>query len=242
MTAAYLSSDDPFTYPQVVEARNLLEQGNIKTLYPTNSNPWQYGAGDAKAMNEAAAGAATIARLHPDIVVLGTLLPDIQTEIKIFEQMHFHPKATVATAGPDLGQDFIKAIGGEKYTEGIFVPNGWYPQADTFQNAAMVQAYTTQYSVPANQINADVAEAFSAGQVLQQAVDQTHSLDNATLISYLHSKNSLFNSVQGPVQFTGDGHNQLALAYLFQWQAGQLIPVYPDFVAQKLPEYNKYAF
>lgn len=241
-TAAYLSSDDPFTYPQVDRARKLLEQGNIKTVYPSDSSPWQYGAGDANFQAEAAANAAKIANLHPDIVVLGTLLPDIKEEIKVFKEKHFHPKAIIATAGPDLGQDFITASGGEKYTEGVFVPNGWYSQADTFENAAMVQEYSTQYHVSANQINADVAEAFSAGQVLQQSVEQTHSLDNVTLMNYLHTKGSLFNTVQGPTQFAEDGHNIQSVAYLFQWQKGQLIPVYPDFVAVALPEYSTYAF
>jgi branched-chain amino acid transport system substrate-binding protein len=242
ITAAYLSSDDPFTYPQVARARKLLEQGKIKTVYPTNSDPWQYGAGDSNSVAEASADAAKIANLHPDVVVLGTLLPDIKEEISVFKQKHFHPSAIIATAGPDLGQDFINAIGGDKYTEGIFVPNGWYPQANTFQNAAMVQAYTTQYHVSANLLNADVAEAYSAGQVLQQAVEQTHSLENSILKDYLHSDKSLFNTVQGPVKFAVDGHNELALAYLFQWQAGQLIPVYPSSVAAENPEYSKYTF
>jgi branched-chain amino acid transport system substrate-binding protein len=241
-TAAYLSSDDPFTYPQIARARKLMEQGFIKTVYPTNSNQWQYSANDSNFSAEASADAATIADLHPDVVVLGTLLGDIKAEIKVFEQKHFHPKAIIATAGPDLGQDFINAIGGEKYTEGIFVPNGWYPQVNNFQNAAMVQAYTTQYHVPENLVNADVAEAFSAGQVLQQAVEQTHSLKNATLMDYLHLDKSLFNTVQGTVKFASNGHNELALAYLFQWQRGQLIPVYPYSVAAENPEYNKYTF
>lgn len=47
----------------------------------------------------------------------------------------------IATAGPDQGQDFVKAVGGVQYAEGIFVPNGWWPQANNFQNAQMVQTY-----------------------------------------------------------------------------------------------------
>src|SRR5207302_4998382 len=58
----------------------------------------------------------------------------LRFEIAVFKKDHFKPKTLIATAGPDLGSDFIKAIGGEQYTEGIFVPNGWYPQANNFQN------------------------------------------------------------------------------------------------------------
>ncbi|HYT29083.1 MAG TPA: amino acid ABC transporter substrate-binding protein [Ktedonobacteraceae bacterium] len=237
LTAAYLSSDDPFTFPQVVRAEKLLKQGGIKTVYTVNPDQ-QYPEGDPKAPT---ADAAKIVRSKADIVVLGTLLPDIQAEIAVFKQMHYHPKAIIATAGPDLGQDFIKAIGGVQYTEGMFVPNGWYPQADNFQNAAMVQAYIARYGGTADQVNADVAEAYSAGQVLQQAVAKTRSIDNGALITELHSQD-VFNTVQGTAKFAPDGQNEQALAYLFQWQAGQLTLVYPLSVAAENPEYAKYAF
>ncbi len=237
LTAAYLSSDDPFTFPQVVRAEKLLKQGGIKTVYTVNPDQ-QYPEGDPKAPT---ADAAKIVRSKADIVVLGTLLPDIQAEIAVFKQMHYHPKAIIATAGPDLGQDFIKAIGGVQYTEGMFVPNGWYPQADNFQNAAMVQAYIARYGGTADQVNADVAEAYSAGQVLQQAVAKTRSINNGALITELHSQD-VFNTVQGTAKFASDGHNEQALAYLFQWQAGQLTLVYPLSVATENPEYAKYAF
>lgn len=245
-TAAYLSSDDPFTVPQVIRAQQLLEQGNVKTVYSVFQNPPlnQYPEGDAHAPTN---DAEKVVKANPDVVVLGTLLPDIQAEIAVFKKDHFKPRTLIATAGPDLGSDFIKAIGGEQYTEGIFVPNGWYPQANNFQNAEMVQAYIAKFSTPANQItanqvNADVAEAYSVGQVTQQAVEKVGSFDKAKLISELH--NDTFNTVQGTAQFAPDGHNKQGLAYLFQWQNGQLIPVYPLSVAAENPEYgvNKYNF
>ncbi|HKV58130.1 MAG TPA: ABC transporter substrate-binding protein, partial [Ktedonobacteraceae bacterium] len=172
---------------------------------------------------------------------LGTLLPDIQAEIAVFKKEHFKPKSLIATAGPDLGSDFIRAIGGEQYTEGVFVPNGWYPQANNFQNAEMVQAYVAKYGGTANQVNADVAEAYSVGQVTQQAIEKVGSLDKAKLISELHS-GDVFNTVQGTASFAADGHNTQGLAYLFQWQGGQLIPVYPLSVAAENPEFNSYGF
>ena len=89
-------------------------------------------------------------------------------------------------------------------------------------------------------LNADVAEAYSVGQVMQQAIEQTHSTNNQTLINYMHS--NTFNTVQGTAKFAADGHNQEGLAYLFQWQNGQLIPVYPESAATQNPEYAKYQF
>ncbi len=229
-TAAYLTSDDPFTWPQLDTARKLLEQGGVTTVFNK-----QYTEGDTKTNIQ---DAQQVVKSNADIDILGTLLPDLQTEIKVFKQDHYNPNAIIATAGPDAGQDFITAVGGTKYTEGIFVPNGWYPQANNFGNAEMVQAYVSKYGVTADQINADVAEAYSAGQVLQQAIESNNSIDNSKLIAKLRS-GAAFNTVQGTAQFNSIGENIQALAYMFQWQKGQFIPVYPLSVAAENPEYPK---
>ncbi|HEX6482056.1 MAG TPA: ABC transporter substrate-binding protein, partial [Ktedonobacteraceae bacterium] len=165
--------------------------------------------------------------------------PDVQAYLNIFKKDHYNPEAIIATAGPDQGQDFVKAAGGVKYAEGMFVTNGWYPQANNFQNAQMVHDYLAKYGGNANDINADVAEAYSVGQVLEQAVTKIHSIDNTALINELHS--DVFNSVQGPVQFPTSqyGANSQSLAYLFQWQGGNFIPVYPSSVAAQNPEFPK---
>ena len=258
-TVAYLSSDDPFTFPQIDQAEQLLYQGGIKTVFPTPANfkqfrsmpqfqyganesgpQYEYGEGDNNATAEAKANAEAIVKANPDVVVLGTLLPDIQAEIAVFKKDHFRPKSLIATAGPDLGSDFIKAIGGVQYTEGVFVPNGWYPQANNFQNAQMVQAYIAKYGGTPDQVNADVAEAYSVGQVTQQAVEKVGSLDKNKLLNELH--NDTFSTVQGTAKFQSDGENTQGIAYLFQWQNKVLIPVYPLSVAAENPEYNGYKF
>jgi branched-chain amino acid transport system substrate-binding protein len=228
-TAAYATSDDPFTEPQVRVAEKLLVLGGIKTVCDTSYSADKI-SGDA-----VTPFAEKVVQSHADVVLLGTLLPDVKAYIKVFKQHHYTPKALIATAGPDLGQGFIDAVGGVKNTEGVFVPNGWYPQADNFQNAQMVQDYLAQYGGNANQINADVAEAYSVGQVLEQSVNKIHSIDNAKLLTELHS-GEVFNTVQGSAQFDDKGRNTLGIAYLFQWQAGQLLPVYPSSVAVENPK------
>jgi ABC-type branched-subunit amino acid transport system substrate-binding protein len=82
-----------------------------------------------------------------------------------------------------------------------------------------------------------VPEAYSVGQVVQQAVTQNQSLDNAKLIQTLHS--GTFDSVQGKVKFDSTGQNTMATAYQFQWQSGNLVPVYPAAVAKTQPEFPK---
>ncbi len=259
-TAAYLSSDDPFTFPQVEKARALLESAGVTTVYPTgtkvkmppDNSPLlnklpagyeQFNEGDAKT---AKADADLVAHSGAEVAILGTLLPDIQAEVPEFKKFHYNPRALIATAGPDAGQDFINTVGGTHYTEGFFVPNGWYPQANNYQNATMVQAYLAQYGGTEDQINADVAEAFSVGQVVQQAAEKINTIDNSKLIAELQG-GDVFNTVQGTAQFSSPqsgngGKNLQGIAYLFQWQGGQFIPVYPYSNAAQNPEYPKPAY
>ncbi len=231
-SAAYATEDDPFTQPQVDLAKQQLEAAGVKTasyqVYPaetTDFNP----IGDKMI----ASGA--------QIVIVGTLLPDVTAFIQRFKQQHYNPQAFIATAGPDQGDQFLKAIGGAASAEAIMVPNGWYPESNNPGNADMVKAYIAKYGGTADGISSDVAEAYSVGQVVAQAVTKNGSLDNAKLIAELHSGDT-FQSVQGDVKFDSTGQNTAALAYLFQWQKGALVPVYPasaqGAVAPEFPKPN----
>lgn len=227
-TAAYVTEDDPFTQPQVDTAKQILEQAGISTVdykvYPAETTDFTPIAD-------------SVINSHADIVVGGTLLPDISAFIQNFKQQHYNPKVLIATAGPDQGDTFLKAIGGSGSAEGILVPNGWYPQLNAPLNAEMVKEYIAKYGGTPSDISSDVPEAFSVGQVVAQAVTQNKSLDQKKLIATLHA--GTFDSVQGPVKFDSTGQNTLAQAYLFQWQKGQLIPVYPQNVASASVEYPK---
>jgi len=211
-TAAFATEDDPFTAPQLELARKILEAGGVRTVYYKvyPSETTDYGP-----------IAAGIIGSHADIVLAGTLLNDVSAFIQQFVQQNYNPKALIATAGPDQGTQFIKAVGAN-HTEGIMVPNSWYPTADYPGNAALVKAYLAKYGGDAASISSDVPEGYSVGQVVQQAVEATHSLDNAKLISYLHGHT--FTSVQGTVKFDSTGQNVAAKSYVFQWQKGQLLP------------------
>ncbi|MGH3225544.1 MAG: hypothetical protein ACRDPY_43805, partial [Streptosporangiaceae bacterium] len=90
-----------------------------------------------------------------------------------------------------------------------------------------VSEYVAQYGGTASDVNADVAEAYSVGQIMAQAVTATGGTDNARIIAYLHSGVRL-NTVQGPVEFDALGENGDAAAFVFQWQRGtfdQVLPV-----------------
>ncbi len=231
-SVAYATEDDPFTQPQIDLAKSQLEAAGVKTasyqVYPAETTDYNPIADKMIASNA-------------QVVIVGTLLPDVTAFIQRFKQQHYNPQAFIATAGPDQGDQFLKAIGGADSAEAIMVPNGWYPESNNPGNADMVKAYIAQYGGTADGISSDVAEAYSVGQVVAQAVTKNNSLDNAKLIAELHSGDT-FQSVQGDVKFDSTGQNVAALAYLFQWQKGALVPVYPataqGAVAPEFPKPN----
>ncbi|HEX6556850.1 MAG TPA: amino acid ABC transporter substrate-binding protein [Ktedonobacteraceae bacterium] len=228
-TAAYSSQDDPFLLPQLAEARSLLENGGIKTVlnqkYPAETSDYT-----PLAHKVIASGA--------DLVMLGTFTPDSVAYVKAFKQQHYNPKALIAASGPDQGDQFTGPIGGANVAEGIFVPNGgWYADINSFGNAQFQKDYIAKYGGTAADISSDTVQAYSVMQVLTQAVNKIHSIDNTKLIQELHTDS--FDTLQGPVKFGPDGQNLTAVAFLFQWQKGNLIPVYPQDHAQANPEYPK---
>ena len=231
-TVAYAGSDTPFTLEQVASAKAPLEQGGLTTalydIYPaenTDLNPI----------------AQKVVASQADVVILGSdALAGCISYLKYFKTQHFNPKLIIATTGPDQGAAFTNAIG-VKNAEGLLVANGgWWPQVKTYQNDIFVPSFVAKYGGSAGDISSNSVQAFSVGQVLQQAVDQAQSLDNAKVMNVLHS--NTFQSLQGPVKFAPDGENNLAIAYLFQWQKDQLIPVYPQEQAQANLEYPKPAW
>ena len=208
LTAAYPSADDPFATPPVQLAQSKLEALGVQTVY-TKVFPEETSSYKPQA--------DIVAGKHPDIVVLGsTDVPTVAAFMSEFAQVHYTPKMFIAAAGPDQGAAFIKAVGAGNAT-GMMVPNGWYGSYDNPASQKMVAEYIAQYGGNASGVNADVAEAYSVGQVVQQAVTAVGAVDNAKIISYLHSGVTL-STVQGTVKFDSLGENANAAAFVFQWQ------------------------
>ena len=207
-TAAYPMADDPFADPPVQLAQQRLQALGVKTVY-SKIFPAENASYKPAADQVAATGAQA--------VVLGsTDVPTVSAFMQAFEQQHYNPKMFICAAGPDQGAAFTSAVGKGNAT-GMMVPNGWYPGYTNPDSQKMVQAYVAKYGGSPSDINADVAEGYSVGQVAAQAVIATKGTDNAKIITYLHSGVTL-SSVQGPVRFDNFGKNSSAAAFTFQWQ------------------------
>jgi branched-chain amino acid transport system substrate-binding protein len=228
-TAAYATEDDPFTEPQVDTAKAKLEAAGVATalyrVYPAESL-------------DTSPIALAIAHSGAEAVVLGTMLPDAISFVKAFQQQGYSPRSLLETAGPDQGSQFSDKIG-KRTAEGIIVPAGWWPDARTSGNAHFIAAFLAKYGGDAGSISTDSAEAYSVGQVVQQAAGGIHSIDNAKLIDALHR--GTFQTVQGKIAFDATG-KPTGESFLVQWQGGQAVPIYPPATAVAQPEYPKPAW
>jgi branched-chain amino acid transport system substrate-binding protein len=207
-TAAYVTSNDPFTQPQLPVAQAIMEKAGIKTVY---NKVFPSEVTDFTPIADAVAAA------KPQVVVLGAVdVPTVSSFMQAFEQSGFNPKAMIATAGPDQGAAFLKAVG-KANADGVMVPNSWYGGSSLPASQKMVAEYIKQYGGNAAGVNADIAEAYSVGQVAAQAIVATGGVDNAKIIKYLHS-GVMMKTVQGNALFNKAGQNFQMLSYTFQWQ------------------------
>jgi len=236
-TAAYPMINDPFADPPVQTARHMLSRAGIKPVY--THAPYSPNSSAAQLAQDAKA----VVKSGAQIVVLGSVdVPTVQAFVKEFIAKNYNPEIFIAAAGPDQGQVFLNAVGTGN-ADGILVPNGWFGAFPNALSHLMVQDYIAKYGGTASDINADVAESYSAGEVIAAGVTGTRSLNQQAIITWLHQH--AIQTVLGAVKFGTDGENVDALqsALIFQWQSGgrfvqvlpkgelgtkQIIPVKPS--------------
>ena len=216
-TVAYVTSNDPFTQPQLTTIIPTLTKAGIKAVY---NHVFPAEVTDFTPIADAVAAA------KPQVVVLGSVdVPTVSAFMQAFEQSGFTPKVFIATGGPDQGSTFIKSVG-QGNADGMMVPNAWYGGSANPLSKTMVAEYVKQYGGTAAGVSSDVVEAYSVGEVIAQAVKATGGFNNAAIIKYLHSGATL-TSAQGPVTFNAMGMNTTPTAFTFQWQGAKFVQVNP---------------
>ncbi len=104
--------------------------------------------------------------------------------------------------GRTRAQSFLSAVGRASVANGMMVPNALVPRLPERRRARRwSQEYIAKYGGTASDVNADVAEAYSVGEVTAAlAVKATGGTTGSKITAYLHSSVTL-PTVQGPVQF-----------------------------------------
>jgi branched-chain amino acid transport system substrate-binding protein len=228
-TAAYPSLDDPFASPIADHVRGILEKKGVKTTYKTiyPSETADMGPVIQK-----------VASTHPDAIIGGTQNGDAYNQIKAMIQQKFSPKFVFLTNGPNDPAEFPSKVGA-KNVDGIFSTGDWFPQEHSFGNAAFVKAYVKAYHGSASTIDPTSAEAYAAGQLVQEVAAKTKSVDNKTIIDTLHK--GTWKTVEGNLRWNSIGEPQ-GSDLLMEWIGGKLYPVYPKALALHKPVVPKPAW
>ncbi len=212
-TFAVVSQDDPFTLGVMDGVKETLTGAGLELVFDEIYAP---------ETTDFSSIAIQVADLDPDLIVGGTQLEDAVGQIRAYQEAGYQPRGAYFTTGPSLPGPFREGVG--TATEGVFASISWFPEADEYQNADMVAKYTEMFGGNAGDIPEDVANAFTVGQVLHQAVENIDSLDNAALIEELHK--GTYQTVVGPLSFDEVGRPQ-GTFMLLQWQSDTFVIVGP---------------
>ena len=221
-TFAVVDLNDPFTKSVTDRLKGLLIQGGLSVVFETT-----YADNNA----DFASIAKQVALLNPDMIIGGTQSDDAVLQIKAYQAAGYQPRLAYFVNGPTLPDSFRKALGAA--TEGIYSSISWFPDAHEFENDKFVAQYVKMFGGAPGDIAEDAADAFAAGQVLQQAVTKIGSIDNAALITELHQGN--YKTVVGPISFDATGA-PVGSYMLTQWQGNNFVIVGPGNRAQVDPK------
>lgn len=220
-TFAVVSQDDPFTLGVMDSIKATLTGAGMELVFDEIYAP---------ETTDFSSIAIQVADLDPDLIVGGTVLEDSIGQVRAYQEAGYQPRIAFFTTGPSLPGPFKEGLGDA--TEGIFASISWFPEAEEFQNADMVAKYIDMFGGEAGNIPEDVANAFTVGQVLKQAVEKIGSLDNAALIQELHQ--GTYDTVVGPLSFDEVGRPQGSFM-LLQWQGDTFAIVGPGDRARAEP-------
>ncbi|MCW2594819.1 MAG: branched-chain amino acid transport system substrate-binding protein [Pseudonocardiales bacterium] len=221
-TAAYAELDDPFSAPIAENIRQKFEAAGIKTVY---KQVYPSETADLSPVMGA------IAAKHPDVIVGGTQNQDAYAQVKSLVQLKYNPKFMFLSNGANSPLEFPDKVGAAN-TAGIFSASDWFPGSTAAGSAAFTTAYINKYGGTAQKVDDSSAEAFAAGQLVEAVASQTHKVDNATIISTLHSGS--WPTLLGNLSWSANGAPNGEFN-LVQWESGKLVPVFPTKIAQAAP-------
>jgi branched-chain amino acid transport system substrate-binding protein len=225
-TAAYAELDDPFSAPIAENIRARFEAAGITTVYK------QVYPSETQDMSPII---AAIAAKHPDVIVGGTQSEDAYAQVKGLVQLKYNPRFMFQSNGANSPLEFPDKVGAAN-TEGIMSSADWYPGSTATGSTDFVSRYVKANGGTAQQIDDSTAEAYAVGQLVEEVAAKEKKIDNATIISALHSGS--WPTLLGNLSWSANGA-PTGEFNLVQWQHQKLLPVYPSAVAQVAPEQPK---
>jgi branched-chain amino acid transport system substrate-binding protein len=179
-----------------------------------------------------------VAAANPDVIVSGTQSADAYGQVKSLVQLKFNPKFMFMSNGANSPVEFPSKVGAGN-VNGVMSAGDWFPGSTASGSADFTKAYIAKYGGTADQIDNSSAEAYAAGQLLELVASKAGKVDNATIISTLHS--GTWPTILGDLKWDSVGQPTGSFA-LVEWVNGKLTPVYPADRAQAQPLFPKPAW
>jgi branched-chain amino acid transport system substrate-binding protein len=221
-TASYASLDDPFSSPIADAMRAQLQAAGVKTLYNTI---YPAETSDLTPIVEKAIAG------KPDMIIGGTQSVDAYDQVKALVQAGYSPKFLFFANGANSPVEFPDKVGA-KNVNGIFSCSDWTPIEPSNGNSVFVSQYLKRYGGNKFQIDNNSAEAWAVGQLLQEVVKKTGTIDNKTIISTLHK--GTWPTIEGNLKWDANGQPNGG-DLLVEWVHGKLLPVFPKSFAVAKP-------
>jgi branched-chain amino acid transport system substrate-binding protein len=217
--AAYPVNDDPFAAAVVDKVQVLAEGLGIQTAYKQVYPPTQ---------TDFSAIGAQLKSAGADLLVQGSVADqDAAGAVKSYSSVGFQPKIAYFASGPDSANTWEAELASKG--EGTMTSLDWLQESSVPGNSTFTQAYLRLYPNKDNVVPAEAAEAYAAGEVLAAAIKANNTVDNATLIKWLHG--TKVQSIEGKFGWDSDGRPVGGSFTLIQWQNHHLNIVYPPNLA-----------
>jgi branched-chain amino acid transport system substrate-binding protein len=213
--AAYPVNDDPFATAVVDKVQQLLAPVGVPSVYHQVYPPTQ---------TDFSAIGAQLKSAGADLLVQGSVADqDAAGAVKSYSAVGFQPKIAYFASGPDSANTWEAELASKG--EGTMTSLDWLQESSVPGNSSFVKAYLQQFPNKDNVVPAEAAEAYAAGEVLAAAVKANNTVDNATLIKWLH--NNKVQSIEGKFGWDSDGRPVGGSFTLIQWQNNHLNIVFP---------------
>jgi branched-chain amino acid transport system substrate-binding protein len=225
-------NDDPFAAAVINKVQVLSEGLGITSAYKQVYPPTQ---------TDFSSIGAQIKNSGADLLVQGSVADqDGAGAVKSYSAVGYQPKIAYFASGPDSANTW-EALLGDK-GEGTMTSLDWLQESAVPGNSTFVSNYLKLYPNKDNVVPAEAAEAYAAGEVLAASIKANNTLDNKTLINWLHSNK--VQSIEGKFGWDSDGKPVGSQFTLIQWQNHHLNIVYPPNLASNgaSPTYPKPAW
>jgi len=208
-TVAFLAADQEFAQNLASGAKELAKKAGLKTVYEQNYPP---NTVDFSAMMRA------IRAAKPDMVFVASYPGDSVAIVRAVNEVGVGPSVKLFGGGM-VGLQFtpiMESLGSQ--LNGIVNYNSYVPGMD-FPG---VKAFLERYATKAAEAKVDPLGYYlppfnyAIGQMIEQAVTATKSLDQKKLAEYLH-KNEM-KTIVGPIRYAADGERAKPVVPFIQFR------------------------